>query len=71
MTTTTTPKWVAVMMPRDYDDEDTGKPVWGVYPTHLDGYGHDTFATQAEAREYARELNAQDLDEQVRKWYGQ
>lgn len=47
--------WVVEKM--DWKDEETGRYVWGVRNSMVLGYGYDTFDTEAEARNYAHEMN--------------
>jgi hypothetical protein len=51
-------KWVVEKM--DYKDEETGRYVWGVRNSLVEGYGHDTFDTQTEARLYAHDMNEEE-----------
>ena len=50
--------WVVEKM--DYRDEETGRYVWGVRNSSVEGYGFDTFDTQAEARDYAHDMNEEE-----------
>lgn len=59
--------WVVEKM--DYKDEETGRYVWGVHNSNVEGYGYDTFDTQEEARDYAREMNEAEYQE-VYEWDG-